>query len=185
MPTTAPEGANRCDQPWFGLRVRSRSEQMAATALADKGYRPFLPVYTVARRWTDRVRHREIPLFPGYVFCRFDPQRRLPILLTPGVMGVVGIGKAPAPIDEAEINAMVALVKAGLPAHPWPFTRAGDRVVIRQGPLRGMEGVVSRYKNSQRLILSVSMLQRSVAVEIDPGWTQRIPETSIYKICIP
>src|SRR5437016_11411375 len=100
MQTTSVETGLSEEQPWFGLRVRSRSEQMAATALAGKGYKPFLPVYKVARRWTDRVKRVDMPLFPGYVFCRFDPQRRLPILITPGVVSVVGIGKAPAPIDD-------------------------------------------------------------------------------------
>jgi transcription antitermination factor NusG len=147
---------------------------LAATALEGKGYRPFLPVYKVARRWTDRVKQVEVPLFPGYVFCRFDPQRRLPILVTPGVVYVVGIGKVPAPIDEEEINAILAVVNAGLPAQPWPFTRKGDKVAIRQGPLRGIEGVVSRCKSDHRLILSVTLLQRSVSVEIDPSWAERI-----------
>jgi len=172
MQTTSPD-ARAGAEPWFGLRVRSRSEQMTVAALEGKGYQPFLPVYTVSRRWTDRVRHREVPLFLGYVFCRFDPQHRLPILVTPGVVGVVGIGKAPAPIDEAEINAILAVVKAGLPAQPWPFTREGDKVAIRQGPLRGTEGVVTKCKDSQ-IILSVTLLQRSVSVEIDPGWVERI-----------
>src|ERR1041384_1842791 len=125
MQTTSPEA-----QPWFGLRVRSRSEQLAADALAGKGYSPFLPVYEVARRWSDRVKRAEVPLFPGYVFCRFDPQRRLPILMTPGVVSVVGIGKVPAPIEDGEINAIRAVIAAGLPAQPWPFTRVGDEVAI-------------------------------------------------------
>ena len=174
MQTTSHEAGPLAEQPWFGLQVRSRSEQMAAMALQGKGYKPFLPVYKVARQWTDRVQQVDVPLFPGYVFCRFDPQRRLPILVTPWVMRVVGIGKVPAPIDEEEINAILAVVNAGLPTQPWPFTREGDRVAIRQGPLRGIEGVVSKCKNNQRLILSVTMLQRSVSVEIDPGWAERI-----------
>jgi transcriptional antiterminator RfaH len=174
MQTTSLEAGPVAAQPWFGLRVRSRSEQMAVTALEGKGYQPFLPVYKVARRWTDRVQQVEMPLFPGYVFCRFDPQRRLPILITPGVVRVLGFGKVPAPIDEEEINAILAVVNAGLPAQPWPFTREGDKVAIRQGPLRGIEGVVGKCKNNHRLILSVTMLQRSVSVEIDPEWAERI-----------
>ena len=174
MQTTSVEAGLLGEQPWFGLRVRSRSEQMATTALAGKGYKPFLPVYKVARRWTDRVKQVEVPLFPGYVFCRFDPQRRLPILVTPGVVYVVGFGRVPAPIDEAEIDAILAVTNAGLPAQPWPFTREGDKVAIRQGPLRGIEGVVSRCQSGQRLILSVTMLQRSVSVEIDASWAERI-----------
>ena len=168
------EGPAAPAQPWFGLRVRSRSEQTTAAALQGKGYQPFLPRYNVSRRWTDRVKQVDMPLFPGYVFCRFDPQHRLPILVTPGVVEVVGVGKVPAAIDEAEIAAIRAVIEADLPAQPWPFTREGDRIVLLAGPLRGLEGVVSRCKENHRLVLSVTMLQRSVSVEIDPGWTERV-----------
>ena len=174
MQTMFPDVDGGSGQPWFGLCVRSRSEQTTAAALQGKGYAPFLPVYKVSRRWTDRVKQMEVPLFPGYLFCRFDPQRRLPILTTPGVVRVVGMGNAPAPIEEAEITAIQAVISAGLPAQPWPFTREGDKVAIRRGPLCGMEGVVARWKDSDRLILSVTMLQRSVSVEIDAGWAERI-----------
>ena len=170
MQTTSPE----CAERWFGLRVRSRWEQLTAVALEGKGYQPFVPLYKVARQWSDRVKQVEQPLFPGYVFCRFDPERRLPVLTTPGVVNVVGIGRIPAPIDEAEIQAIAAVIQAGLPAQPWPFTREGDRVEIRRGPLCGLEGVVSKCKENHRLVLSVTMLQRSVSVEIDPAWAERI-----------
>lgn len=159
---------------WFGLRVRSRSEPVTTAVLQGQGYAPFLPAYKVSRKWTDRTRQVDTPLFPGYVFCRFDPQRRLPILMTPGVLGVVGFGKVPAPIDEWEIDAIRAVVAAGLPAQPWPFTREGDEVSIVEGPLRGVQGIVIKVKNYQHLILSVTMLQRSVSVEVDPNWVQRI-----------
>ena len=161
-------------QPWYGLRVRSRSEPMATAALEGQGYAPFLPSYKVSRKWTDRTRQVDTPLFPGYMFCRFDPQRILPILMTPGVLGVVGFGKVPAPIEEREIDAIRAVVAAGLPAQPWPFTHEGDRVEITGGPLCGMEGIVAKFRNNQRLILSVTMLQRSVSVEVDPNWIRRI-----------
>ena len=161
-------------QQWYGLRVRSRSEPMTTAVLEDKGYTPFLPVHKVSRSWTDRTKQVAMPLFPGYVFCRFDPQTLLPILMTPGVLGVVGFGKVPAPIDEGEIEAIRAVIQAGLPAQPWLFTREGDEVSIVEGPLRGMQGIIHRVKNNQHLILSVTMLQRSVSVEVDPGWVRRI-----------
>ena len=160
--------------PWFGLRVRSRSEQLAATALEGKGYRPFVPVYKVSRRFSDRTRQVAEPLFPGYVFCRFNPQRRLPVLTTPCVLGIVGVGKTPAPVETAEIDSILALVAAGLPATHWPFVRHGDRVRIVEGPLCGVEGIVTSRHETHRLILSVTLLQRSVSVEVQPGWVKRI-----------
>ena len=160
--------------PGSVCRSQSNSEQLAATALEGQGYSSFLPLYKATRRWSDRVKHVDVPLFPGYVFCRFDPQRRLPILMTPGVASVVGIGKVPAPIEDEEIDIIQAVVAAGLPAQPWPFTREGDRVEITAGPLRGMEAIVGKSGDNQRLILSVTMLQRSVLVKVDPSWVRRI-----------
>src|SRR5712691_418957 len=91
---------------WYGLRTKSRFEKAAAASLAYKGYEPYLPCYRRRRRWSDRVTEIEAPLFPGYIFCRFDPSRRLPILTTPGIVGVVGCGRAPAPIPDDEIAAI-------------------------------------------------------------------------------
>jgi len=128
--------------PWYGLRVKSRHEQVAATVLRGRGYEPFLPSYRVRRRWTDRIKNTELPLFPGYVFCRMDVADRLPVLTSTGVVGIVGIGKMPEPIEEREIAAIWAVMRSGVPAMPWPFVRAGDSVRVEFGPLRGVQGVV-------------------------------------------
>jgi transcription antitermination factor NusG len=156
--------------PWFALHVRTCYEKTVATLLDGKGYEWFLPLYKSRRRWSDRVKEIELPLFPGYLFCRFDAQKRLPILKTPGVILVVGIGKAPIPIDPAEISAIQALVKSGLPSQPWPFLRVGERVRINYGALCGLEGILLNLKGHHRIVLSVTLLQRSVAVEIDAAW---------------
>jgi Transcription antiterminator len=153
--------------PWFAIRVKSNFESVAASGLRGRGLEEFLPQYRVRRRWSDRVRTLDLPLFPGYVFCRFDPQDRLPVLTTPGVLHVVGFANQPAPIDDNEIAAIQNLVKSGLPAEPWPFLRVGQRVRVSSGPLTGTEGIVVQLKQKCRLIVSVSLLQRSVAVEID------------------
>jgi transcription antitermination factor NusG len=156
--------------PWYGLRVRSKHEQIASAVLRGKGYDPFLPAYKVRRRWTDRVKETELPLFPGYVFCRLDPTNRLPVLTATGVVGIVGIGKTPQPIEEWEIEAVRAVIKSGLPARPWPFIHQGDKVRVEHGPLRGVEGVVTSADDGERLVVSVTLLQRSVAVEMDHAW---------------
>ena len=153
--------------PWFALQVRTRQEASAGDQLRRQGYDQFLPLYKVRKRWSDRIKEVEAPLFPGYLFCRFNPHDRLPILKTPGVIQVVGFKDGPAAVDESEIRSIQALVAAGVPHHPWPFLAAGDRVRIESGPLVGLEGILTEVKRSYRLVLSVTLLQRSVAVEID------------------
>jgi transcription antitermination factor NusG len=159
---------------WFALQIRMRYEQFAAEHLRSKGYDPFLPVYTCRRRWSDRIKKIDLPLFPGYLFCRFDLQNRLPILVTPGVIQVVGSGKSPIAVDDAEIAAIQAIVQSGLPREPWPFLQIGQKVRIASGPLSGYEGILLNLKGNHRLVLSVSLLKRSVAVEVDSAWVSPI-----------
>jgi transcription antitermination factor NusG len=158
------------EQPWYALQVRPRYEKQVATTLLNKGYEGFLPLYRCKRRWSDRIRQIELPLFAGYLFCRLDITRRLPVLTTPGVIQFVGIGKTPLPVDEREISSVLAVVTAGLDAEPHPYLRAGQRVRIDHGTLSGVEGIVQVSKKPARLIVSVSLLQRSVSIEIDEAW---------------
>ena len=162
--------------PWFALRVRSHFENTVATVLGGKGYEWFLPQYKSRRAWSDRIKEIQLPLFPGYVFCRFDPQHRLPVLTTPGIVSVVGIGKMPVPIDDAEIAAIQATVQSGLPSRPWPFLQVGQKVRVESGPLSGLEGILLDLKRQHRLVMSVTLLQRSVAVEVDCAWVVRIDQ---------
>jgi transcription termination/antitermination protein NusG len=155
------------DLSWVALQVRPRSEKLVTNALNSKGIEVFLPLYTTRRRWSDRVKELELPLFDGYVMCRLDLQYRLPALTIPGVIQFVGFGRQPVPIDAAEIAALQAVVKSGLPSAPWPFLQVGQRIRVEHGPLRDLEGILLQVKGTQRLILSVSLLQRSVAVEVD------------------
>jgi transcription antitermination factor NusG len=154
---------------WFALAVIPRKEKVTAQTLRAKGYEDFLPLYTVKRRWSDRIREVELPLFPGYVFGRFDPCVRLPILKIPSVMSIVGLGKTPQAIPDVEIYALQSVCKAGIHAVPYPFMTIGAKVRMNEGPLAGVEGILVEAKQS-RLILSVSLLQRSIAVEVDTAW---------------
>jgi transcription antitermination factor NusG len=156
--------------PWFALQTRSRYENFVANHLRGNGYELFWPVYKCWRHWSDRIKEFELPLFPGYVFCRFNPLDRLPILVTPGVVRVVGVGKKPVPVDDAEITAIRTVVQSGLPRRPWPFLQVGQRVKVEQGPLSGIEGILMAFRGCHRLVLSVTLLQRSVAVEVDGAW---------------
>jgi transcription antitermination factor NusG len=106
-------------------------------------------------------------MFPGYVLCKFDPSRRLPILTTPGIVGIVSFGEIPAPVHEHEINSLRTMLEAGLSCEPWPFLEVGQPVTIEHGPLAGVDGTVLNIKGKCRLIVQISLLQRSVAAEID------------------
>lgn len=112
----------------------------------------------------------DVPLFPGYLFCRFRLQDRLPILKTPGMISIVGIAKVPIAVDDAEITALRALVNSGIARQPWPYLQVGRRVRIEHGALCGLEGIVLDFKGGHRVVLSVTLLQRSVAAEIDSAW---------------
>jgi transcription antitermination factor NusG len=143
---------------------------MSATVLAAKGYDPYLPTYRVRRRWSDRVVVSELPVFPGYVFCRFDVKKRLPILTTPGVVSLVGFGTEPAAISDSEIEAIQTVLASGLTAAPHPFLKEGQRIRVKSGALQGLEGILLKQKTEWRMVISVIMLQRSIAVEIDREW---------------
>src|SRR6267143_3296948 len=168
--------------PWFALQVRARYEQGVADNLDGKGYELFLPLYKCRKRWSDRVKEVEAPLFPGYLFCRLNPQDRLPVLKTPGVIQVVGSNHTPIPVDEDEIQAIQSMVASGIPNQPWPFLATGYRVRIESGPLSGLEGILIEFKGNHRLVLSVTLLQRSVAVEIDSAYVASLRSSSIPRL---
>ena len=156
--------------PWFAIQARTRYENVVAAFLDGKGYEWFLPTYWCRRRWSDRIKKTELPLFPGYLFCRFNPLQRLPILQTPGLVSIVGVGRNPVPVEEAEIDAVRMLISAGLSHQPWPYLTVGQRVRIEHGALRGLEGILHSIKGRYRIVVSVNLLQRSVAAEIDAAW---------------
>jgi transcription antitermination factor NusG len=156
---------------WYVVAVRPNRERAISLVLREKGYEIFLPVYRVQHKWSDRVKEIEVPLFAGYIFCRFDPRQRLPILQVPGVVSILGFpGAGPVPVDETEIEALRTLLGSDLAVGPWPFLRAGNFVTVERGPLVGVEGIVVEVKSKCRLVVSVSLLQRSVYAEIDRGW---------------
>jgi len=162
--------------PWFAIRVRSKFEWRVSTTLRGAGYDSFLPTYRERRSWSDRIKTVDVPLFPGYTFCRFNPERRLPILQVPGVVNVVSFGKLPEPIPHEEIAAVRSLVETDLSVRPWPFLQVGQKVRIHNGPLTGVEGLLVEFKSNYRLVVSVNILQRSVAAELDGAWVT--PENS-------
>jgi transcription termination/antitermination protein NusG len=159
--------------PWYGIHVRSKFERVVSATLSGKGYEEFLPLCRTRRAWSDRSKELEVPLFPCYLFCRIDVgDRLLPILTTPGVISIVAAGKVPVSIPDSEIDAIKTVIGSGLQAEPWPQLVVGSKVIIEKGPLAGIEGVTLEMNKRQRLIVSISLLQRSVAVEIEPDWAR-------------
>jgi transcription antitermination factor NusG len=166
MSHTMPAGPNE-DEQWFALYVRSRFEKTVEQCLKAKGYQAFSPFYQTLRKRSDRTIRLALPLFAGYVFCSFDPQSRLPILTTPGIVSIVGAGNIPEPVEPSEIRSIQMVAESGRPVQPWPYFRQGQRIRIEAGPLAGAEGTLLKVKDQLRLAVSITLLQRSMVVEVD------------------
>jgi transcription antitermination factor NusG len=170
---------------WFALRVKSRHENVVAAMARSKGYEEFAPFWRSRRRWSDRDKSVDVPLFPGYVFCRFRRDDRLPLLTIPGVVHVVGIGKVPVPIEDSEIAAIQTAVSSGLAFEPQPFLEVGDRVRVEKGALAGVEGILVELRKNHRLVVSITLLKRSVAVDIEGDWITPVEKRGANRMLPP
>ncbi|HKX27289.1 MAG TPA: UpxY family transcription antiterminator [Blastocatellia bacterium] len=154
-------------QPWFALQTRPRSEKKIDDLLRQKGYECFTPTYRQKRKWSDRTVEVGLPLFPRYVFCRFGSSAIGKAISTPGVIKIVRFGDKPAEITPEEIEALQLLAQSHYTREPWNYLPDGTPVIVETGPLTGIRGIVRHDGNQQRLIISVTLLQRSVAIELD------------------
>lgn len=154
---------------WCAVHTRHQHEKSVASLLSRQGFQVFLPTYGSVRRWSDRKKQITLPLFPGYVFLVDEAQRRLKVLSTPGVHAILTTGKVPAVIPSEEIAAIRRVVESPMRIEPHRLLKSGDAVRIKSGPLAGLEGIVSREKGVFRVVLSIKLLGRSAAVEIDSG----------------
>jgi len=161
---------------WYALQVRSRKESYVASQISGHGFEVLLPTYKSIRKWSDRVKELEQPLFPGYLFCRFDFQSRRSIVTTPGVLQVVGYGRTAIPVSDQEIQALQLAVSSDVPKQSWPYLEVGQRVRVSYGPLTGLEGILVSVKGNHRVVLSVTLLQRSVAMEVEVSWLSHLKE---------
>ncbi len=155
------------EQKWYALTVPYQHERQTEKALQSKGLETLLPVYRSRRQWSDRVKDVEMPLFAGYVLCHFDLDDRIHVMDTPGVARIVGFGGMPAALEDSEIAVIQHMLLSKLPLAPWPYLKAGDRVRVEHGPMRGQEGTLVRTKDSVHLVINIDVLQRSVAVQVD------------------
>ena len=160
---------NRVDSQWYAVYTRSRHEKTVASKLKEKNIEVFLPLRKVLRRWKDRRKEIEVPLFNGYVFVRIPLTDRLHILKTPGVVQILSEGNKPVPIPEEQIESIQLLVTSGLKYDPYPYLDLGRDVLIKRGPLQGIVGKIVDKKKSARhtLIISIDLIKRSVSIEVD------------------
>jgi len=159
---------------WYAVCTRHQHEKAAARILEYKEFEVFLPLYKARRRWKDRVKELSVPLFPGYLFIRESLERWLPIITTPGVCNIVSCGGRPVAIPRSEIEGVRRIVESTLRVEPHPFLRSGDWVRVKYGPIAGVEGILLRKKNIARLVLSVEMLGKSAAVEVEATNVERV-----------
>lgn len=164
---------------WYALAVRYQHEQQTERALRSKGLETLVPLYRSPRQWSDRVKEIDLPVFAGYVLCHFPLAQRTHVTDTPGVAKIVGFGGTPAPLEDSEIAGIRLVMESKQRWAPWPHLKAGDRVRVERGPLRGLEGTLLRTKDALRLVIGVELLQRSMAVELDrtvigPVWKKAV-----------
>jgi transcriptional antiterminator NusG len=164
---------NQRHPSWYGLYVRPRFEAVVTACLSRKDLDVFLPTYAIRGRLR-KHRHIKVPLFPSYVFCRAQAAEVSSLLVTPGVVHIVGMGAGIKPINEGEITAIRLVVQAGLLCQPCPFLTTGRRVRVSEGPLRGLEGILADSGNGTKIVVGISLLQRAVLVELGKS-TQIVP----------
>jgi transcription antitermination factor NusG len=152
---------------WFAFRVRPRHEKSVALQLQGRNEECFVPLVVKKRKWARRIVEVHLPLISGYVFCHTILFGMLAILKTPGIVDVIRLGNSPVPIPDAEISALERAVKSGAQIEPCPHVEIGEIVEIQSGPLAGIVGIVNDRKKGNSVILSISLLRRSVLVQVD------------------
>ncbi len=166
-PKTEVLASEQTKQSWYAVYTRPRHERQVALQFEHRNLECFLPSYQSMRRWQDRRVMLELPLFPGYVFARFAPMSRVEVLKTPGVVRIIGFGHRLLPVPDHEIDALRNCVESKAKVRPHPFLTVGRRVRVIHGPLSRLEGILDRRSGSWRLVVSIQLINRSVAVELD------------------
>jgi transcription antitermination factor NusG len=170
-PSLPPRG---CEPQWYAAYTSANHEKRVAEQLAMREVEHFLPTYSSVRRWKDRRVTLQLPLFPGYVFVHMALRNRLQVLQVPGLARLVGFGSTPAPLPQHDIDALRAGLMTGVRAEPHPHLNVGRRVRVKEGPLAGLEGILLRWKGNWRVVLSIDLIQRAVAVDVDASALQAL-----------
>lgn len=157
----------RNGQRWYAAYTRARHEKSVASILERKQIEAFVPLFRIVRRWKNGDHQVELPLFPGYAFVRIPLANRLQVLKVPGVVQFVGFQGSPAPLEDEEVESLRQAISSGMKAAPHPYLTVGRRVRVTAGPLSGREGILIRRKGLTRVVLSIGLIQRSVAADLD------------------
>jgi transcription elongation factor/antiterminator RfaH len=157
----------RADSNWYALYTYPRHEKLVAQQIERRSFHCFLPLYRSVRRWKDRRKELELALFPGYVFVRMAFENRLQVLQMRGVVRMVSFNGQPAVLPAQEIEDLERRLSGAMRAEPYPYLRTGRRVRVRSGPMQGLEGIVVRRKDCYRVVFSIDLIMRSLAVEVD------------------
>lgn len=163
---------------WYALYTRSRHEKCVAQQIEQRSIACFLPLYRSVRRWKDRRKELELALFPGYVFVRLALQDRLRVLQLPSAVRLVSFNGRPAVLPEAEIEQLRERLARGGCVEPHPYLRVGRRVRVCGGPMQGLEGIIVRRKDRCRVVFSLDLIMRSVAVEVDEADVEPVTESN-------
>lgn len=159
---------------WYAAYTTARHERVVAQQLAERHVETFLPLYRSLHRWADRRKLVELALFPSYVFVKINPRDKLRVLQVPSVVHIVSFNGQLAELPETEINALRNGLEHDVYAEPYPYLRVGKRVRVVRGPMTGTEGILVRKKDKYRVVITIDVLMRSVAVEIDGGDLQAV-----------
>ena len=159
---------------WYAAYTTARHEKVVAQQLTERRVETFLPLYRNLHRWKDRRKLVELPLFPSYVFVRISPREKLRVLQVSGVVQLVSFNGQLAELPETEINALRNGLEHDVYAEPYPYLRVGRRIRVVRGAMAGTEGLLVRKKDKYRVVISIDVLMRSVAVEIDGGDLQAV-----------
>jgi transcription antitermination factor NusG len=162
-----PTFEKKADNRWYAVQTRANHEKKVAEKLGGQSLTSLLPLYTEVHRWKDRNKKVDTPLFPGYVFVKMDVKERMRVVVISGVVRMVGYGNHPSPIPQSDMEIITNCLQLGNLAKPTSFLALGCKVRVVSGPLQGLEGILLRKKGVARLVLSVNMIQSSVAVEVD------------------
>jgi transcription antitermination factor NusG len=155
------------EQRWYAAYVCSNHEKRVAIQLDARAVEHFLPLYVSVRRWKDRRVQLVLPLFPGYVFIRLALRDRLRVMQIPSVVRLVGFNGLPTALPDEEMEILRSGLSERLRAEPHPFLTVGRQVRITAGPFAGLAGVLKRKKGGLRVVISLDLIQRSVAVDVD------------------